>query len=160
MGWLAGPLVFWSSLSWLSGSLTTFRWLTQKDCQWVLPVCSSRLKICTFQQDEKNAISSSYFPQIQKYKKYEKITQKTYGPRKSMQKIKNTKNIRKNINMQKYKSTKNTKHTKLQKIRPANKLQKMRPAKNYKIYDPRKHTNIYHLPRRAAKPHFAIFSFC
>ena len=27
--WEAGLLIFWSSLSWLSGSLTTFRWLSK-----------------------------------------------------------------------------------------------------------------------------------
>ena len=33
--------------SWLSGSLTTFRWLS-KNCRWVLPVRSSRPKILHF----------------------------------------------------------------------------------------------------------------
>ena len=85
VGWEAGSTVSWSSLSWLSGSLTTFRWLSKRFCRRALPVCSSSLKKYLLIYNVKLYSFSCAFP---KYKNiYGKYKQKT-----TRKQIQNTKN--------------------------------------------------------------------
>ena len=167
------PPCLWSSLSWLSGSLTTFRWLSKQlpvgfvgsqfeaENLHFLKYGKIRPCFCIFRKYKKTKKirkPSCIFPQYQKirffwyfqsYKKYN--IQKTTRIRKNKKYIKIRKQYQKTKKKLRktYDPRKNTKNIR----------KKVRPIKQYKKYDPPKIAKRRKLPKQVAKPNFVIFRF-
>ena len=121
MGLEAGFGAAWSSLSWLSGSLTTFRWLSKK-----LPV----------------GFLGVYFEEIKKYDFFQKIQNKKTT-------MKNTKNYKKRKNTTRKNNTRNTKKSHPRKnAKNKNNSTRQKIEKHLKIADETKFCKIFVLLTR------------
>ena len=133
MGWEDDPLVFWSGLSWLSGSLTTFHWLSKR-----LPVgfAGSQFDVENlYVQKTKKYDPFRIFKKYFKIPKIKKNTTLNFSKIQYIRKIRNTKSNKINTNTNTPKKQKYTHNTKIrpvkkqiQKIRPRKNIQKIRPA--------------------------------
>ena len=162
------PVVFWSSLSCLSGSLTTFRWLSKKFAGGFCRFAVRGWRFVFLEHTKKYKIRS-LFCIFQKYKKRKQscILKNTKNPTFLQNtKIKKTKtyNIQKiqsTYKIQIWKKDENTKQYDPQKIHK--KYENTRPVKKIqKTYDPREtipKKNLQRLPKRMRNQNFASFVF-